>query len=432
MVLVLVGLLGLPAAAQPPVSLDPAATIEGTGLRDVQATANRLYVLRLADENHVDVQAYRLRDGSRLWSARLDAPVELVDASDERVVVNGSEPGAVESTVLIGLDAANGAEVWRRSGYVPGIFGGGGPAGVIVADPFSSRGNFEPEPTPRAPTRRTRQLVGFDMRTGAERWRLVTPPGTLRSFLYSGTGAVRDDTLEYFADLGRTSTVGELAPDGTLTVRSTVDGAVVRTAKIDMPPRVDGFDVSGDRLIAYEAGEDIVPTGALYDLRTGHRLWALPSSEDSGPVWWCGAALCSGTENSISMLDPDSGRVRWRLEHWVSLLTFGDHLLAMVRNDGGSGPTKEGAHLIDANTGRVVRTVGAGWEMIGPLGWPSLVAMRRIADGGTVVLGRIDAKSGAVTVFGRAERWFAPPDCFTNAGFLVCRNAQLTIWRLPS
>lgn len=429
--LLLVGLFVGVGGAQRAPSLDPVATIKPDGLTDVRVTADRLFVLRQVDFNRIDLEAYRLRDGARLWSTPLDSPVDFVDATEDRVVLNGSATGGGDqATVLMAIDGATGAEAWRRPGYAPAVyhlFGGGG---TVVTDPYIPRTEEEQQ---SGPTGRVRQLIGLDIRTGAPRWTLTTPRGTLRSFLYLDSLTGRDDTLNVNGSFPRFS-IGELAPDGTLTVHSAVDGGVTRTGKIDMPARVDSFDVFGDRLITYEAGQDIVPTGGVFDLRTGHRLWALPSSEESGPVWGCRPLLCSGTESSIAVLDPDTGRVRWQLDQWVSVQAFGGHMLAM-RTDGNGADTANnptGALVLDTLSGRPLHRV-VDWDPIGPESWPNLIVMRRAAkNGGAALIGRLNVDTGEVDVFARAERWYAPPTCFTVAKFLVCRNGLVSIWRLPS
>jgi outer membrane protein assembly factor BamB len=426
--LLLAALLVVVGGARPAPSLDPVATIEADGITDFRVTGDRLFVLRQISFNRVDLEAYRLHDGTRLWRTPLDSPADFVDVAADRVVLNGSPGGRDQATVLTAIDAVTGAEAWRRPGYAPAVFHLVGGGGTVVTDPTIPT----PDEQPTGPAGRVRQLIGLDIRTGAARWTLTTPRGTLRSFLYLDSVLGRDDTLNVEADSVRFA-VGELAPDGTLTVHSAADGSVTRTAKIDMPARVDSFDVFGDRLITYEAGEDIVPTGAVFDLRTGHRLWALPSSQESGPVWGCRPLLCSGTESSIAVLDPDTGRVRWQLDQWVSVQAFGGHMLAM-RMDGNGGNTASdpmGALVLDTTSGRLLRRV-VGWDPIGPESWPNLIVMRRSANNGGAVIGRLNVDSGEVEIFARAERWYSPPTCFTAAKFLVCRNGVVSIWRLPS
>src|SRR5262245_20733991 len=146
----------------------------------------------------------------------------LVDISQGMLLVHAPEPGAQadDPSVIVAIDIRDGHEVWRRSDYAP--FSHMDYGGVLVADAYLPE-NIE---DPYQQERRSRKLVGLDVRTGADVWTRVTPPGTIRSYL---------DEREF------TYSIGELDPDGTLRMLDAATGAVARTAHVRGVGPIGGF-----------------------------------------------------------------------------------------------------------------------------------------------------------------------------------------------
>jgi outer membrane protein assembly factor BamB len=414
---VLVGVLALVGGGQLPTTFDAAATIPTDGIRDVRSDGQLLFLLRQFDVTKSMVQAYRLEDGVQLWSKTFDSGAAMVQINRQRVVLHVPEPGASEPSVLLGLSASTGTEVWRRPGYVPAFFGTGGALAVIVADPFTP--GVDPRQQQADQRSRSRKLVAIDIGTGDIRWSLVTPPGTVHSYANLNPG---------FGDyqLG----IAELAADGTLRVRSAASGEVVRTAKLEDPGVIDNVDISGDRLIAYRADQTGLAAGGVFDLTTGRRLWTLPPEAPGlSQVWWCGWTLCSGTEGYIAAIDPDTGRVRWRLDGWSSLDPINDHYLLATRAPPSGNATATGALIVDGATGRIFRRV-TDWDVLSTQAWPKLLVTRQDAAGHATI-GLLDVNKPGVTVVGRGDGWYGQPQCLVTTTFLTCKGQRLTIWRLP-
>ncbi|MGI5241713.1 PQQ-binding-like beta-propeller repeat protein [Dactylosporangium sp. CA-139066] len=357
--------LVLPADG-PPTPPAPAVVIGGDTAHDMSIDGRDLYV-----RTTTALTAYRLPHGARRWSVPVEPTAQLLAASGGRVVLAVKEP-QTGTAALVGLDAATGTQVWRVDGYVPSLYGATGATGVVVA---------RPDPVP--PLYSDSRLSGFDLRTGAVRWSLGAPAG-YRTLVYAGP-----DRLE----------VADLDPDGTLRIRSTDSGQVVRTAAVHDLDQVNGFDLSGDRLLAYRAGLGTFLETSMYDLITGRRLWHRTDEPGGVALWWCGRVLCSGTPDQTEVLDPDTGSRLWTM-------TAGDGI------------------VLDTATRRTVRLPG-GWGVVGhPADRPVLIA-------GGALVARLDPQTSRIKVLGRAsEHWYANPQCLATAQFLACRLDHVSVWPL--
>jgi hypothetical protein len=103
-------------ADRPTASFAPLYRIGGDGLQSYQADAHTIYVTRKADAGTA-VEAYRLGDGRLLWSVRRPGLAMVAAFGDGRVILSEPELESprLDFSVLTGLDAADGREVWRRS-----------------------------------------------------------------------------------------------------------------------------------------------------------------------------------------------------------------------------------------------------------------------------------------------------------------------------
>nr|BFE60362.1 hypothetical protein GCM10020063_048880 [Dactylosporangium thailandense] len=339
--------------------------------------------------------AYRWPDGARRWTTATGTTTRMVGVEDGRVVLAEQQPAA-----LIGLDATTGARQWRRAGLTPAVYGSGGAPGVVVATTDAA--------TVEADT-------GVDIRTGAVRWSLPRSPGIARSLVPAGRGSG--------------IAIADLGPDGTLLVHSAESAAAVRTVRLDHPGAFNWFGVRGDRLtLAQTTERNEMLSSAVYDLATGRMLWQRNDGPGGAPLWWCGPMMCTGTRDEIAVLDPDTGRERWRHNRLGSLGSPDDrYLLAAPLVH--TGPEIEpGIVVLDPATGHVLRRV-PDWYVTGALGRHGVLVATRLADG-AALLGAFDPGTGAVRVLARAEHWTTVP-CTVSGSRLACFLDPVAVWPVP-
>ncbi|MFF5228998.1 PQQ-binding-like beta-propeller repeat protein [Dactylosporangium sp. NPDC000521] len=364
----------------------PTVVLEGDGIGDLRADGDTLVLLM-----RTAVAAYRMPGGARRWSVPVEPGTRLLAASHGRVVLSVEAPSAA----LVGLDAATGAEVWRRDGSVASPPSGEGPPGLLLA---------------RADGVIDGRLLALDIGTGAVRWQLGTP--SFRRVL---------------APSGGRREIADLDPGGTLLIRDAGSAAVVRTVELPGLGPVDGFDIAGDRLLVYRFERSTLLDSAVYDLATGRRLWQHTGMTAAGGLWWCGALLCTGSVGRTTVVDPDTGDPRWSITGWTDLGPFGDGLMWATEPTPDTADPSLGAVVLDATTGRVVRRFGP-WDVVAALpGHAALVTGRN--PGGSLVA-RLDLTTGTVTVLGRTEHWPAPPKCLATATLLACHRERVSVWQL--
>jgi outer membrane protein assembly factor BamB len=408
-VLVLAGVCALVTGAQPITSLTPSVVLPGQGISAMHSDADALYLVRHLDTARAQVESYRMPGGEHRWSSPVDTQAHVVGVHNGRLLfyVEGtSEPA------LMALDTATGAQVWRRAGYTPMLYDAAGGTGIVVAQPY------QPGPEPLDQPPRDQPLVGIDSGTGEFRWSIVTPAGTMRSFAYVGEG-LADIRVE----------IAELDPAGVVRIRSGESAEVMRTARLDLTDRFGSFEVVGLRLLAYRSGELGTFDGAMFDLTTGRMLWRRQNVAAHEPLWWCGPVLCAGSQNSIAVVDPDTGRERWRLDGWTSFDRLdGNRMLATrIRPDGSPQPD---ALVVDTATGKVVQKI-TDWEVASRQTVSAGVILVNRDAGGTSLVARLDVATGTVRVIGRSERWIAVPSCVATETVLACVQGQVLVWRLP-
>ncbi|WP_433064979.1 PQQ-binding-like beta-propeller repeat protein [Dactylosporangium sp. CS-033363] len=397
-VLLLAVLSGLAGGGAPGMPLDPAVVLRGAGLSEVGGEDSAIYVL-----SRDSLASYRMPGGARRWSVQLAAGAQLLAVDEARVVLGFDDGTNRAAAVLTGFDAATGAPAWRRTGYVPAVYGCACGDGVVVAEHYAPGGDRPATP----------DLAGIDVRTGAVRWSLGTPPGGRREVVLEPGEPVR---------------IAILDAGGTLRLYRAGTAELVSTVGLQHPGPVEGLAISGDRLLVYRYGLRNIVAGAVFDLATGRRLWQRTAEPYGERLWWCARSLCErANEGPILVLDPDTGRERWRLDGWADMGAITDRYLLATPSP------PDGRHLVlDAATGRVVRRID-GWEPAGaPAGTSLLVAGRGAA--GITLVARLDVETGAVTALGQAGRWSGPPECLTTGALLVCRLEQdrIPVWRLEA
>jgi outer membrane protein assembly factor BamB len=384
--LLVVPLLQGGGPATPPV---PSAVLDGDGIGDMRADGDALFLLM-----RTAVAAYRMPGGARRWRVPVEPGAQLLAASQGRVVLSVEE-AATGTAALVGLDAATGAPAWRRDGYVPSLPPGAGNAGIVIARKDGAIDG---------------RMLGVDVGTGAVRWELGTP-SVRRAFL-DGDGRPE---------------IAELDPAGTLLIRDAGSAAVVRSVGLPALGAVDGFGVSGDRLLVYHFERSTLLDSAVFDLTTGRRLWQHTDMAAAGGLWWCGTQLCTGSVGRTTVVDPDTGDARWSISGWTDLGPFDAGRMWATEPTPNAADPALGAVVLDAATGRIVRRFGA-WDVVALLpGHAALVTGRN--PGGSLVA-RLDLDTGAVRVLGRTEHWPAPPQCLATATLLACHRERVSVWPL--
>jgi outer membrane protein assembly factor BamB len=267
------------------------------------------------DAAYPAVGALRLTDGTVAWSVRSpeQANRTVIGASEDVVLIEEgvyTEERTSTSRRTIALAAADGSERWRRATgdmpTPPGPFDGQGI--VVLADQDAGA------------------LVGVDVLTGEERWRVASREAPLANSL---TVAVVWDVASQVSPLGFRGMD-----------RVTGDELWVSDMLLADQP---GY--LGARTPAAVLGEVlVVPTGATVtaiDLRTGAMLWQGPqfdhlAAADGIVVGIRGAN--GGPAPSITAIDAASGQERWTApgrESYGGLLAVGDGVIVVIDPDDG-------------------------------------------------------------------------------------------------
>jgi len=415
---VLAAALALLGGSQHATLLGTTFRIDGSGYQDMRNDGHTLFVLREVDLNRSVIDAYRLSDGRLLWSQRRGHVSMLIDVSHGVLLMHVPEPAtqSTDPSVIVALDVRDGHEVWRRSDYAPAIYEATTGAGVLVVDPYLPD-NIEDQTQQE---RRSRKLVGLDIRTGATMWSRVTPAGSIRGYV-----SRRDDTD------GTTYTISELDPDGTLRILDPDTGDIAPTAKLHGVGPVAGYDISGDLMTTFRVGQNGPQGVTVFDLRTGDKLWAEPPSRQTVPMSWCGPVLCSDDGSGTTVVDPRTGRTLWRTAPKFHAWPLDDTHMSTVGDSSATGDWSTGGAVQDLRTGAVLRQLG-GWFLVDSAAWPKLVVLGR--DGPeSGLIGLMDATTGHTTVFGRMAKLYAEPNCVVEGEFFLCRTgAGLVAFRIPT
>jgi outer membrane protein assembly factor BamB len=221
--------------------------------------------------------------------------------------------------------------------------------------------------------------------------------------------------------------LGLLLATGRVELRDPDTGRILRSGQIDGSAGTGGTDryaeIVGDLLMT-RMGSRLT----AYDLDRLDRRWTinLQPGQD-GWVAGCGRLLCLHGQSwqGISVLDPQTGRVKWSDPRWSDLLTVGEHLVAMEPD-----PQQDTRRLtvIDPETGHGRRDLGE-WQA---LDWNqsagSAIGVR--FEFTRAVVARLDPERGpqVLGVLHGVSRV-----CWVNAPTLLCRRSdnRLGVWRLP-
>ncbi|GIF05906.1 outer membrane protein assembly factor BamB family protein [Actinoplanes siamensis] len=156
-----------------------------------------------------------------------------------------------------------------------------------------------------------------------------------------------------------------------------------------------------------------------FDARTLRRLWIRAVRDLVADPADCQGVLCDGEHGDLRILDPVSGRPRWRVQEDVDLAVRAGYVL---QTDAASG---EPVRLSDPHTG-ATRVDLTGWTApVAGASHEPLLLRRAEADGqafAAVVPGHAEIRRLGVTGTG-------PGDCDSDGHHLVCHSAGgLRIW----
>ncbi|RZU49591.1 putative pyrroloquinoline-quinone binding quinoprotein [Krasilnikovia cinnamomea] len=380
---------------------------------DFQVVGGRLYTLDVADGRRI-TSAWTMRPLRRLWRAATTA-----DDAPGGALQGGGSVQAVGGHVLLRagqattvLDARTGAVRWtspvpvlpltddiglvQAERFRPGTEydeSSGAPGALY----FSSSGQPHTEPP------EVTELRGVDLTTGQPRWSARFP------------GSIYPARAR-----GRVAGVLVLA-SGRLSLRAAESGAVLREQSLARIPGAQSWgDVVGDLLLVRQAAADDGTVVTAYAMDTLAPRWRRTEPAAAGNSATCTGLACEKGRSHLVVLDPGTGRPRWRTTGDVDLQTGAGYALEV--QSGRSRPLR----ALDPASGVPVVDLSA-WQTFatGPSAAP-LVLARREAGRGTA-FGVLLPGRRAIQRLGQSRA--AVTDCSADSRFVACRAAAgVEVW----
>lgn len=363
----------------------------------------------------------------------------MASSTGALILVRYGEPNRGFSSTLIALDPATGRTLWTR----PQAALVGTHDDLVVVEDLPDQdetAEVAEDEAPDATDPETnhvgwplpRRLFTLDAHSGAEVWRLTTPPGSALDFAWDG----RYPT-------GRVTALDQLDPSGLVTRRDVRTGAVVATRQLDWSGTPAMFSTGSvwptgpvnnpaggpwrtpGRAVVYPDGQR---GGIVFDLADGRALFRTDAAMFDGLYQCTPTLFCTSTGAGIAAYDGTTGRPAWRLGGYTEIVAAKGDRLVVSTYEQGATPGRVG--IADARTGAVLHEL-TGWQLI--LGTPTgRIVLWRPVDTRTALLGELDPATGGVTVFGRADDWYGAPECSLDARTLACvMVGTATVWRLP-
>lgn len=369
-----------------------------------------LLVLRVS-AGGASLAGYRLADGALRWETPVDVRVQPDGYASAFVgdgVVVLTTGGRSQASWTEGYDLGTGARLWRR----PGQPWFGAHAHLVLARPLDCPdgpacvGAIAPQ---------GQEMVGIDGRTGSIRW-------TLRMPAELGYAASYDWSMPETAAPPRLATIDQ---NGRLTVYDARTGAIV--GRRDVPPKTQpAVRIIGHRLLV-----PVADGIAAFDTLRVAPLWTVRASLlwEGNEIWPCGRLLCVAADGGTLAIEPEDGRVRWRLPGLVVAGGIDDRyaLAYQVGADGGveMRPGAGTAEVIALESGQRVFPA-RGWEPFGPAAGGRRAWMQWWNANRTQMwLGELRSGSGAVATVGTVKD--VRDYCLLKAPFLACHSAGQTV-----
>ncbi|GAB1642362.1 PQQ-binding-like beta-propeller repeat protein [Krasilnikovia sp. MM14-A1259] len=372
---------------------------------EFQVAGGRLYTFDAVDGRRV-TSAWTMRPLRRLWRA-----ATTTDDMPGGMLQGGSSVQAIGGHVLLRagqattvLDARTGAVQWaspvpvlpltddvamvQAEQFRPGTEydeSSGAPGALY----FSSDGQPHTEPP------EVTELRGVDLTTGRTRWSARFP------------GSIYPARAR-----GRTPGVVVMAA-GRLTLRAADTGAVLREQPL---PPIAGTqswgDVVGDLLLVRQAAAGDGTVVTAYALDTLAPRWRRTEPSDAGNSATCTGLACEKVRSDLVVLDPGTGRPRWRTGGNVDLQTGAGY--AVEVQSGQSRPLRavdpaSGAPLVDLT----------GWQTFAAGPAAAALVLSRRDDGRGTSFGVLLPGRRVVQRLGTSG--IALTDCSADARFVACR-----------
>ena len=378
---------------------------------DFQLIGGTLFTLDLDAEPRV-LTAWRTDPVRPLWtypSTSVEDPFFVSAATPDVVVVRSGRTSTV-------LDARTGVLRWTPSVAVQPvddsvafveeeIFEPGTEYDAESGDPGQLYGTtssvLHTEPALRT------ELHGVDLGSGARRWSLSFP-GTVFTALTGGPG--------------RRAVV--LSADR-LAVLDPGTGAVLRQRAV---PRIDGSqaqagEVVGGTVLVHYGSFGTGGLVAAYALDTLNELWRRNLPDPAGNSATCPELICARSSDELVVLDPRTGKGRWRISD-TDVIGFGPDSVLEVR--GLTSPLR----TADAATGRPRIELGR-WGLYFPVQGGRAQVLSRLDDDRTsTVFGLLEAEGTAVQPLGRMPG--TTVQCQAVPGLVACRVADgIELWAYP-
>ncbi|GAB2591275.1 hypothetical protein Aab01nite_39290 [Paractinoplanes abujensis] len=329
---------------------------DGTGLSAGLLTTEATYIVRADGQ----IEATPLCAGCPAWSAQITTGQRLRMGDGGTLVVDENEAGVVTF-----LDARTGAVLWSRSGF---------PIVELV-------GGRVAEWSPDDGMLRLREL-----RTGRLFWQRPAE------------AFVGDDKRVVLLDEGRAAVY---AADSGRELTGWRDLGVRGELRF-FSPGTAAAQIVGERLIVFDAQQV-----AAFRLDGLQGEWLTPVVSPFGMAACGGGLLCAIGFEGLTVLDPASGKVRWRGPQWRTLA-------------GGRVLTDENGRSarVDVATGRIEHDFGRGRPIDHLLFYPE--------GNRTTLVGADDGR-----VRGVIPR-VTPDACQTAGDLLSCLRYDLTVtvWRI--
>ena len=407
-VLLLLALGG--AAPATSVLLQRIGSVPITTGGDFQLVGGILYTMDLDSVPRV-LTAWQPGTLRRLWSHRGTTTEDpfFVSAATDRFTMLRSGRG------ITVLDARTGAVRWNspvavqpvndRIAFVEEeIFRPGTEYDTESGDPGqlygTNTGALHTEPALRT------ELRGVDLADGAKVWSLSLP-GTVFT---TWTGAPENAVVALSSDK--------------LMVLSPTTGAVLRERPVPLInglPAAEGEVVGNTVQVHYGAFGTGGPVAA-YGVDTLDKLWQRDQPDPAGNSAGCLGVTCVKSSGELIVLDPRTGRERWRTTD-AEVFAFGSDAVLEVR--GASRPLR----TADLVTGRLRADLG-WWRYFYPVEGGNAYVLSRPDGNRNTVLGLLRPRAAAVQPLGRLPD--TTTQCESVPGLLACRvGADIEMWTIP-
>lgn len=337
-------------------------------------TGDHLYTVHRPDQGPMRLTGWSLAPLTRIWTSTAPQrpPAEGIPSAALRL---GSTPEGLflrsaDFTSAV-VDSATGRLRWRTPGWAQAI----GPGVAVVPETFFRAGTeydqssgepgdlfFSATGQPHVEPPRRTVLHGVDATTGQPRW-TAEFRGSVDTVQFIGTPAAL-----------------VVASADRITRLDATTGRITREQRLPQA-QTSWVEQAGDLVLLHRVrrgpGDATVDA---YALATLDRLWTAPDPPFTGGTGSCEGLPCTTGVDGLSVLDPATGKPRWRVGPDLDLARRGDAVLAVERG------SKRPVRLLDPGTGRTRVTLD-GWDEEVPA----------VADGTPLVVMRSDPDRPAAT-----------------------------------